>query len=397
MHNSSPVVLYLGCNGFPIGYAEVERQRMIAKAFVSQNVQVIVINRKGVHIPGNEDYIFAKGISEGIHYYYASGSPYRPSSFVRRNLCKLKGWLDELLIINKLIKGRQYYSTALISSMNLLDIIYYYFISRLFGFKIILDYTEYLKVHPVTGIRKINSFLFEKCAFKYTDGIIPISTFLKEIVLRQIPSKPVLQIPAVCDYQIFIQNEHKNDKKMEKYFLYCGSVNYSEVVEFIFQSFQNAGIENFKLYLVLNGTPDKFFELNKKILSFTGKNKIVVFSRLQYEELIQMYLHATALLIPLRNNEQDMARFPHKIGEYCASGNPMITTPTEEINRYFIDKENAIIASTYSIGEYSEAMRWVATHSEVAKEIGKKGRDLGLQKFHYRNYGQPLLDFITSL
>ena len=72
-----------------------------------------------------------------------------------------------------------------------------------------------------------------------------------------------------------------------------------------------------------------------------------MFSNLTNRALNDLYKNAIALLIPLRPTLQDEARFPHKIGEYLASGNPVISTNYGEVKHYFQDGHDMLIASRY--------------------------------------------------
>ena len=112
---------------------------------------------------------------------------------------------------------------------------------------------------------------------------------------------------------------------------------------------------------------------------------------------MQKYRQALALLIPLRDTIQDRARFPHKIGEYLASGVPIVTTRYGEIEHYFTDGENAIVSKSYDLQEYADKMKYVLDYPAEARKIGEKGRELGKQIFDYRKQGTSLLNFIQSL
>ena len=74
------------------------------------------------------------------------------------------------------------------------------------------------------------------------------------------------------------------------------------------------------------------------------------------EDIPPRYVGASALLIPIEDTVQDYARFPHKIGEYLASGNPIISTNYGEMknNKVFVDEESVLIASDYNTELFAE-------------------------------------------
>jgi glycosyltransferase involved in cell wall biosynthesis len=117
--------------------------------------------------------------------------------------------------------------------------------------------------------------------------------------------------------------------------MFCGSADFKEIIDFIIGSFalvnNNTSVS---LYLVANGSENSMSELKKIIDAQPQRDKIKLFSRLTEKQLFTYYKNAMALLIPLRPTFQDMARFPHKTGEYLASGNPVISTNYGEVKYY---------------------------------------------------------------
>ena len=66
--------------------------------------------------------------------------------------------------------------------------------------------------------------------------------------------------------------------------------------------------------------------------------------------------------------------FPHKIGEYLASGNPVISTNYGEVKYYFTDMKNMLIAESYNIDEYATKMQFVIDNPALVKKIGIEGK-----------------------
>ena len=109
-----------------------------------------------------------------------------------------------------------------------------------------------------------------------------------------------------------------------------------------------------------------------------------------------MCIRDRALLIPLRPTIQDEARFPHKIGEYLASGNPVIATNYGEIKYYFEDKKNMLIADDYDIKKFAAKMKYVLEFPNEAKVIGLKGKEVALENFNYKTFGAKIDNFLET-
>jgi glycosyltransferase involved in cell wall biosynthesis len=386
-------VLFLGSDGFPFGMADVEKQKLIAKGLRLQGADVTVICRKGVHSKNAGLEIKGEGIFEGINYYYASGTPFRSDNFLKRNLQKIKGVLSEFIIIYKIYTSKKI-DAVITSNMSIYRIIYYRVLAEIFGFKLILSYMEYVNAISKKTLLNINGKLFDKYVFRFLHAAMPISDFLIQKIEESHTGLKYLKVPALCDFTIF-NNLHRSSE--EKYFLYCGDANYSEIIKFIIGAFNRVNNDEFGLILVVSGTMPQMELLHAFISESVKKDKIMTYSRLKYSDLLILYKNAAALLIPLAPTFQDKARFPHKIGEYLASGNPMITTNVGEINYYFNDRVNALVSQHYDESEYSEKMIYVIENPEASARIGEEGRKTGERVFDFKNCGGEIYNLIKHL
>ena len=151
------------------------------------------------------------------------------------------------------------------------------------------------------------------------------------------------------------------------------------------------------LYLVVNGNKEQKDELERYLDICSQRNKIKIFSNIDQDTLDAYYKNATGLLIPLRPTIQDEARFPHKIGEYLASGNPVVSTNYGEVKHYFTDGENMLIAESYDPKLFAGKMQFILDNNPEAKRIGQNGRNMSLKNFDYRLYGERINDFLAEV
>ncbi len=396
MTGKPPHVLQVGAFGFPHGMAAIEKIRLLCRSLISVGVNSTVISRKGVHDPEKGPHFPPVGTLEGISYVYATGSVYRPDSFLQRNLMKLKGWWQEALLIRRY--SRETHLTAVIvHSMDFPPLLFYWVLSRIYGFKMIYLLVEHnsATTSRQKPLLRISDFLLENYGLKLADGVMPISEYLINFLAEKAPGKPYIKIPALTEFDRF---EKPRTPDREKFFLYCGSVAYLEVIFFILDAFAQLGPEeDLRLYLVIGGDDAGKQAVHERIAGMQKKDQVRTFTRLPYDELVQLYVDAIGLLIPLRHTPQDTARFPHKIGEYLASGNPLITTAVGEIPLYFTDGENALITDDYVVEQYVEKMQFILDQPEAARQIGRKGQQMGRETFDYPIYGPLLVDFIEQL
>ncbi|MCB0668268.1 MAG: glycosyltransferase [Saprospiraceae bacterium] len=387
-------IVYLGETGFPYGLAPIQRQLLLSRGMVESGAKVLVISTKGVFKPGKDFDLAPSGTYQGIDYIYTSGEVIRRPAFLRRNMLKIKGLSQELFLLLQLRK-KQKIDVAIVATMRFQSILYYYIVSRIFRFKVLLNYVECnsaISTRTKTKDR-INDFLVDRFGICCADAIMPISEFLKNHVRQICKNKPQIKIPIVGDFQtsVNLSNAYSN------YFLYCGSASYLELIDFIICSFELIKGPDVFLYLVVSGDKPDMDSFARRLKRSNAQDQIKIFSGIPYSELLEKYRNAKGLLIPLRNTIQDIARFPHKIGEYLASGVPIVTTKFGEISHYFTDGKNAIISEKYDVREYATKMQYVLDHPREAEEIGLRGKKMGKELFDYRRQGSALYDFIQKL
>jgi glycosyltransferase involved in cell wall biosynthesis len=135
--------------------------------------------------------------------------------------------------------------------------------------------------------------------------------------------------------------------------------------------------------------------LNTMILSKGLQQDVQIKSNIAYSDLINLYRNAKMLFIPLRRTLQDIARFPHKIGEYTAAKRPVVSTDIGEVAYYLDDMRSALLADNFDLDAYCNKLRTVIADDDLLNEIGSNGYRTGFEHFHYRNYEAPLFDFLN--
>ncbi len=389
-------IVYLGCATFPYGLAEMQKIILISKSLVYTGNEVTVLGKNGIHDKAQCPELKAHGQYENIEYVYASGSAYRSKNFFKRRLNEIKGAINETLFLRRRARRKQL-DYAILTTRSFYAVLYYSLLGKLFGFKTILNYVEFysaMKKKRTQWRKRLNDKLFDRYAPALTDAVFPISEFLIEHMEKVAPKKKYLKIPGLTDFDRY---KGINGVVDDKYFLFCGDAAYKEIIQFIIDSFELLkGYNSIYLYLVINGSENNINEIKKYINQQPNREQIKLYSKLSSEQLFTYYKNALALLIPLRPTFQDMARFPHKTGEYLASGNPVISTNYGEVRYYFRDMENMLLAESYDVKLFAEKMQYVISHPTESKEIGLKGKMVASEIFEYRNRAGVINDFLKK-
>lgn len=90
---------------------------------------------------------------------------------------------------------------------------------------------------------------------------------------------------------------------------------------------------------------------------------------------------ARILALARPNNIQAQYGFPTKLGEYLATGKPVVVTRVGELGDFLEDGVNCRMAEPDNYQDFAEKLSWVMDNYEKALRIGAKGRELTLNSF----------------
>ena len=312
-----------------------------------------------------------------------------------------KAWMSKILYIWSIIK--EPFSLLKINKRKHIDVIHvytehvvvyitYYFIAKVIGAKLVYSYVEDRSTFEYSSkVKRKLQQISDRIAAKFSDGVIPISSYLENKALDLNPQLKSIKIPPICDFQQFEKMPIKKIIEGE-YLLYCASTTYIDVAEFIAESFYNSIIhQSRKLVLILSGDEKKRNAIRKKY------PEIIVLCNLPYIDLISSFAFAEALFIPLRKIKSEIARFPNKVCEYIAAGGIIISTQIGEISNYFTHQENALLCKNYCIKEMVELLDNIANSVYDMSSIKDKSYRTGLEYFDLYAYQNGINDFLASL
>lgn len=387
-------IVHLGFSGFPKGMASTQRTFLTFKGLKGAGVNPLIINKISHHQYADNNKVKH---FDGIPYVNTACYNSKPASFIKRNINKLSGYFGELRL---LVKKKNEISTAILYSTYFLEYPYYFFISRILRFKIVIQYVELFSAIPgrQSFFTKINDHLIDKYIGLFCDGVIAISEHLKDAVKKSSPDTPVFKMPANSDFSII---EAVSASNTGSYLMYCGTIYYEEVIEFLISVFiklkENNKYEGYLLLVISGDHETNWQKLRSFIKTKSFQEEIIIKSDIPYSDLLSYYKGAELLLIPMRNSLQDIARFPHKIGEYTAAKRPILSTNIGELRFYFKDGVSALLVDSFSIDAYYEKICTTIGSKSKLDEIGYNGYRIGMDNFDYKMQGEKLKEFIDSV
>lgn len=382
-------IVIIWSEGFPYKHsASNEKNFLIAKSLMNVNIDVILVSKT----PFRSEY-HNEGIFDGVAYKNFSLGDRK-----RKYLKYFFAIISELSYLKKLKK--EYNSVFLFYSYIFFPIVLLYALfGKLYKFKLVLNIMEWhVAVFKKLSIHKrLNSYLFDNFSATISSGVIVISSFIAKKLNKQISNDKIILIPALCDMNK-IACIPSNKKGDEGYILYCGSIGYYEVISFIVKCYMEIQQEiHQNLVLIIHGDIIQIDKLRKWTESLTCSSRIKIYNSLLYNDLIAYYKSSDILLIPLRDTDQDKARYPQKIAEYAACGVPIISNKIGQVGIDFEHKKNIYFSEDFSSKMFIKSISEVLKNRDLANEIGNNALLIGKNYFDCYVYSKPLKEFLNRV
>lgn len=300
-------------------------------------------------------------------------------------------------VIKKMIQWKKKHSRNIlyiyhgISLENFLLVIF----SKLIGYKIIVDYVEDLNLDP-GSVPKIVRFknrtivFFEWFLPLLADGLIVISTYL-QTKYSKYKKLPLIHIPISAS----IGNETYNAlfSKLPVKIAYSGTYGKKDGIDTLVMAFKKF-LNYYPDSLLLLSGYNKFKELIEQYL---------IDERIQYvgflpEDKFQRFLCSADILCITRNDSAYAAAgFPYKLGEYLATGKPVITTCVGDVYLYLDNYKDALIVDPENPEQICSAIIYLVENPEKAFEIGHNGQKKCMKYFDPVTNGEKLLNFLITI
>ena len=379
---------------FPNGMAASNRVQLLARALAEQAVRVEVWSLMHTERPPAVENPRSKGSYRGVAFEYLCGSSTRPETFIGRRAVAVRAWLAAVL---RLVELRRDTSVGCV---------YLWFTVQrwTWGRLLMLQLLRGLSLPVVVELNerpwslRSRRSLLERLVSPLSGarGVIAISSLLSTWAAdesrRRGLSTEVLEVPILVDLAEQAPGRISPDDPPNV--LFAASPGYREATRFILDAMRTVWEDHPESRLVISGTRpgDAQWlagELQDPRVRLTG--------RVSRAELLELYSRANALLAPLFDDTRSKARFPTKIGEYLASGRPIVTNAVGEIVRYFEDGRSAFVSAPGDPVAFGRKICEALADADKANEVGTAGRRVAESNFDYRLHAAKLLAFMRTV
>lgn len=322
---------------------------------------------------------------------------FRKSNFLLKKFEKVKLYLKLCRAVKEENqKGK--IDCIIMQSFSSMAVFFLYFTTRRLHIKYVRDQAEYPFIHK-PGYSKLLLFFYTRYFYRSFDGLAVVNDALINYFRRRIGDRPMIKFPMIVDPSRFEENVSKPVD--DNYIAYCGSMrNNKDGVPILIDAFKIVTEKHPDIKLYLIGETKDVEEVSRfkhQISNLELEKKVVFTGRISREQMPAYLCNASILALARPNNKQAEGGFPTKLGEYLATGKPVVVTKVGEIPDYLTDGVNAFLSEPDNPKSFAEKLEFALSNLCVGNEVGASGKKLVYTIFNYKVQAQCLIDFINNL
>lgn len=278
-----------------------------------------------------------------------------------------------------------------------------YFARRL-GYRIVFDVNEDIGLARDVSrsfqqyVRSSLANLISSRIGELAAGVVAISSCLEEKCgMLAGGTMPVHYMPISVDMSRFPVNPYK--EKPNVTLLYAGSFGKKDGLPVLLDAFDRlAGrYGNVRLFLTGRGDREAMSEFNTRMETSPHKDRIVYKGYLDEKEYYSLLNDADIPCMTRIDNAYAHAGFPFKLGEFLATGKPVIASRVSDVERFLVHGQNALLVNAGSSAEVCEAAEFLIKNHDAAAVIGARGRLVAESYFDHKQQGMALRTFLENV
>ncbi len=383
---------------YPNGMALAARIHLYARGFIQSGHKVFILiprpYEKYGKVPKNAD---PHGFVDNVEFKYSALTTVRSKYFIIRQVVDIFSLLNAAVIT---FRKRKQTDVLLVVSNNAVQILLFKLIAIITNKVIILEKSEFPFIFEKKNqLTSIYQKFYIRHIYKLFDGIIVISKSLEAYFMtKKKPGAKLLLVPIIVDPQVFIDTQ--NPPKLSDEVVYAGILNQSkDGILDIIDAFCRLNQIYKDKKLVLMGDIEAS-ECKEEIYDLISKNNIrgnvIITGYVARSVVVDRLKKAEVLILAKPASLQSEHSFPTKVGEYLATGKPVVLTNVGCINQYLTDGINAFIAEPNNIESLYGKLLEVYSDYKRSLEIGQRGQQVAINQFDYRSQSKVITDFFTE-
>lgn len=220
-------------------------------------------------------------------------------------------------------------------------------------------------------------------------AIVVISTNLLNKYSKQ-GARNLVLIPITA--KLNFDNERKEFNNPLR-IVYAGTFGDKDGVNHIIEGFELFYAKYKNAQLILIGKSEQQLIYKEK---YNNHSNIVFKGYVPDDEFYPLLKYSDVLCMCRTGSGFANAGFPFKLGEYLATGNPVISTKVSDVECY-LTSNDAFLIDSDSSQQVCIALKEIVKNPEKAREIGQNGLQKCKEYFSQERNGQILYDLIIKI
>jgi glycosyltransferase involved in cell wall biosynthesis len=383
---------------FPIGQAATNRILSYSKTIVKLGHTVVVhclrpteVVSKGV-LNNNME-----GDYYGIKYVYTSGTTLWPGHgkhYLYKIYLKIRGYINSFTWV---LHQRKHIDVIQLESNSFFCIWYYWLLANLCHIKYVQEKSEFpFVLRNKTTAGKIWASIYVSTVYKAFDGMIietqTLMNYFKDKVRR---GTQLLCVPMTVDFERFSMENVTRTKNI----VYCGNMMELDGVSILIKAFAKivGNHKEYKLVLIGKGKEDVYRSYRELVNSLNIDENVVFWGRIPSDKVPLYLCGASLLVLASPSSTRSQSSLPSKLGEYLATGVPVVITSVGEVPRYLTDNVSAYLAEPDSVDAFAAKMDYALSNLGEAINVGKRGKEVSQLYFGGEQQALRIVDFFKSL
>jgi glycosyltransferase involved in cell wall biosynthesis len=385
--------------GFPYGSGASSRVHAYAKGLLANGARVIVLCVEASGSRAEPLNTAAAGTYDGVDFAYTYGRTTRPTRRWYRVWLKATKWVRFWLAVEASAARGGGLDAIIVYSRSLSWMAICKLACRRHGALFIHEDCELPFAWNADEPRmRVRRWLYEHVAFRWFDGCLAISSCLEEYCRRHLrPGDRVLSVPILVDVAAF--QAAAGTPPVGDAIVYCGYSTHVEVFALV-EAFADIADDSPELSLkVIGGTlrPHLLPRLQAHAVRLGVADRLELVGEVRRDELPRILAAARLLALPRPDAAFSRAGLPTKLGEYLATGRPVVVNAVGDIPRYLHDGVDAYLVQPGEAPAFAERLRHVVGHEAEARKVGGAGREIAKSLFDPAVHGRRIIGFIAEL
>jgi glycosyltransferase involved in cell wall biosynthesis len=229
------------------------------------------------------------------------------------------------------------------------------------------------------------------------DGLVLISSHLVNKYHNLTDgTMPIHRLPISVDMDRYPEPARNFGNPVTMF--YAGSFGVKDGMPVLLDAFDALAARghNIRLEMTGSGSAEVMGMLHERIAVSPYIDRIRYLGFLDDAAYFAALSSADILCMPRIDIGYAQAGFPFKLGEYLATGKPVIASAVSDVPDMLKDRQDVMLVSPGKSEAIVEAAEFLLAHPEQAFEIGVTGRYSAHRLFDYREQGRQLNTFLRS-